>query len=159
MIYIVVGTQKFQFNRLLKQIDEFVVDGTIRDIVFAQVGYSDYKPVHYKYTDFLGKEEFNAHIEKCDLLITHSGVGTIMAGLKNSKPVIAVPRLAKYEEHVDDHQVQIANSFAIKNYILICNETCNLGKLISEAKVHKFDKYISQKDNAIKTIREYICSI
>ena len=53
-------------------------------------------------------------IRECDVLITHSGVATIIAGLKNDKKVIVVPRLAKYGEHVDDHQVQIAESFLNK---------------------------------------------
>ena len=44
MIFITLGSQKFQFNRLLKAVDELVAAGKIKDEVFAQIGYSDYKP-------------------------------------------------------------------------------------------------------------------
>lgn len=49
MIFITLGSQKFQFNRLLKAVDELVAAGKIKDEVFAQIGYSDYKPMNYKY--------------------------------------------------------------------------------------------------------------
>ena len=45
MIFITLGSQKFQFNRLLKAVDDLNID----DIIFAQTGYSDYQPQHYKY--------------------------------------------------------------------------------------------------------------
>ena len=48
MIFITTGSQKFQFNRLLQKIDELVAEGTIKDEVFAQIGYSDYVPKHYE---------------------------------------------------------------------------------------------------------------
>ena len=48
MIFITTGSQKFQFNRLLQKIDELVADGTIKDKVFAQSGYSDYAPKNYE---------------------------------------------------------------------------------------------------------------
>lgn len=159
MIYVAVGTQKFQFNRLLKALDELVECGVITDEVFAQVGHCTYCPTNYKYQDFLSKEEFDKYIDKCDLLITHSGVATIIAGLKHNKPVIVIPRLVKYGEHVDNHQVQIADSFMKKNLVMKYEEDADLGKLIVEAKVHQFDKYISQRGYVVSTIKDYINSI
>ena len=46
MIFVVLGTQKFQCNRLLKTVDELVGNGTIKEEVFAQKGYIDYKPTN-----------------------------------------------------------------------------------------------------------------
>ena len=47
MIFITLGSQKFQFNRLLKEIDRLIETGVIKDEVFAQIGYSDYQPKHF----------------------------------------------------------------------------------------------------------------
>ena len=156
MIFVAVGTQKFQFNRLLVAIDALVADGVINEEVFAQIGHSDYTPQNYNYKDFLNKDEFNSYIKNCDLLITHSGVATIITGLKYSKPVIVVPRLAKFGEHVDDHQLQIAESFSNQNMVIICGEYDNLAELVPKAKTHTFSKYISQRDQMLKTIRNYL---
>ena len=58
------------------------------------------------------REKFSELISKCDILITHGGVGSIITGLQNNKKVIVAPRLAKYNEHMNDHQIQITENFS-----------------------------------------------
>ena len=139
MIFVAVGTQKFPFNRLLKGIDDLIDQGQLEEEVFAQIGHSDYVPRNYGYRDFLTKEDFQNYISNCDVLITHSGVATIIAGMKLEKPVVVVPRFASYGEHVDDHQLQIAESFSDKNLVLMCKNMNKLAKIVQEAKTHKND--------------------
>lgn len=64
MILVIVGSQKFQFNRLLKKIDELIDKGVIKEKVFAQVGYSDYIPRNFEYKKFLDREEMANIIDK-----------------------------------------------------------------------------------------------
>ncbi len=156
MIFVVVGTQKFQFNRLLKKIDDLIENGIINDEVFAQVGNSDYRPQHYHYKQFIDKDEFEKIVDSCDILVTHSGVGTIISGINHDKPVIVCPRLKKYNEHVDDHQTEIAKTFSEMNYILACDENDDISLLLEKCKNHKFEKYSSQKDTTIKVINEFL---
>ena len=47
MIFVVVGTQKFQLNRLLKVFDTLLEEEKIDQEVFAQIGNSDYIPKNY----------------------------------------------------------------------------------------------------------------
>ena len=159
MIFIASGTQKFQFNRLLRLVDELVAKKQITEEVFAQTGNSDYKPQNYKVERFLSKEEFENMIKRCDVLLTHGGVATITTGLKYEKKVIVVPRLAKYGEHVDDHQVQIAEAFSKKNLVMMYLEEDNLADLLSKVKKHDFFKYISKREQMIETIRAYLNGI
>lgn len=67
MVFITLGSQKFQFNRLLKKADELILTGIIKDQVFVQTGYSDYIPQNYQYKPFLNREEFLA-TEKMQIL-------------------------------------------------------------------------------------------
>ena len=53
MIFVTLGSQKFQFNRILMEIDQLIEDKYLTENVFAQTGYSDYEPKHYKYKNFL----------------------------------------------------------------------------------------------------------
>lgn len=85
MIFITLGSQKFQFNRLLRSVDELVASGMITDNVFAQTGYSDYEPIHYKFKQFLDREKFASVIEESDIVITHGGTGAIIGAVKNAK--------------------------------------------------------------------------
>lgn len=158
MIFVTLGTQKFQFNRLLKVVDDLVAEGHL-DNVFAQVGHSDYVPQNYEYKDFLSKDAFQDCVRDCDLLITHSGVATIITGLKMEKPIVVVPRLSKFAEHVDDHQLQIAKSFSEQNFVMMCQNADDLAQIVTQAKNYQFAPYVSQRQQVTKTIRDYLETI
>ena len=89
MILVTLGTQKFQMNRLIEAVDK--IAPTLDEEVFIQTGNSTYIPKNCKYSSFVEKEKFQNMIAECSLLITHSGVGSIMTGVKLNKPVIVVP--------------------------------------------------------------------
>lgn len=156
MIFVVLGTQKFQLNRLLQKLDEYVEQGLLTDEIYAQIGNSTYKPRHYAYKDFMDKKEFDATIAKADLVIAHSGVGTIITAIHAKKPVVVFPRLAKYKEHVDDHQLDIARAFEMKKYVLCCYENDDLLEKINKCKSFQFDEYVSQQKQIIGIIRNFL---
>ena len=156
MIFITLGSQKFQFNRLLKAIDEQVAEGKIVDLVFAQIGASDYKPQRYEYKDFLDRDDFSAMIDKAEIIITHGGTGAIIGALKKNRKVIAVPRLAKYGEHVDDHQLQLISQFKDLDLICECLDCDNLWKAIEIVKKTKYKEYRSNTDTIIHSIEAFI---
>lgn len=156
MILVTVGSQKFQFNRLLKKIDELVEKKVITEEVFAQVGASDYKPKNYQYVDFMAQTEFNKKLDECDLLITHAGTGVIVNAVKKDKKVIAIPRLQKYGEHVDDHQIQLIKQFDELNFIEPCYQIDDLEIKIKRTENKKYNKYTSNTDTIIDSIKKYI---
>lgn len=158
MIFVTLGSQKFQFNRLLIEIDRLIEEGKIKEEVFAQVGYSDYKPRNYDYKNFLDRNEFNDLMSKCDKVITHGGTGAIIGALKKGKKVIAIPRLAKYGEHVDDHQLQIVYEFEKMKLIKSVNNN-TLDKLLFNINNEKFNKYESNTKNIINSIEVFINKI
>lgn len=88
MIFITVGTQKFQFNRLLKEIDELCSAGVIKEKVIAQVGYSTYVPTHFEVHKLLKPEEMDEYVEKASFLISHGGTSSIFNGLKKRKRLL-----------------------------------------------------------------------
>lgn len=156
MIFITVGSQKFQFNRLLQKVDKLIETGVIDEEVFAQIGASDYRPVNYKYKDFLSQDEFNDYIKKSDLIVTHAGTGAIVNAVKLEKKVIGIPRLKKYKEHVDDHQLQLIKEFDELNFIEPCYNIDCLDKALKSVKKKKYNKYVSNTKTIINSIRKYI---
>jgi len=156
MIFVTLGTQDKSFKRLLENIDKEIEKGTIKDKVIVQAGYTKYNSKNMEVFDLLDKDDFDNYIKNCDLLITHGGVGSILTGLKNDKKVIACPRLFKYNEHMNDHQIQIIERFTDAGYILPYNETDDLGKIIKQVAKFKPNKYKSNTKNMIKTIKDYI---
>ena len=78
MIFVKLGSKRFQFNRLLQKLDELVSSKIIKQEIFAQIGYSDYITKYFKYKKFLDREEYAQMEEKADMNITHGGTGAIM---------------------------------------------------------------------------------
>lgn len=156
MIFVVLGTQKFQFNRLLKAVDQLKLSGGLKEDVFAQTGSSDYIPKTFESMDFMSREMFEKKIENADIIITHAGVGTIISAVGKGKKVIVVPRLKKYKEHVDDHQLEIARSFSEQNLVLLCDNINELAEKIEESKIFKFEKYNSQRVSMLSLVRNFI---
>ena len=92
MIFVTLGTQDKDFSRLLKAIDREIEKGVIKEKVIVQAGHTKYESKNMEIFDLIPTDEFNEIIEKCDLLITHGGVGNILSAIKRGKPVIAAAR-------------------------------------------------------------------
>lgn len=159
MIFVTLGSQKFQFNRLLIEIDKLIEDKKITEEVFAQTGYSDYEPRNYEYKNFLDREEFSDIMGKCDKVITHGGTGAIIGAVKKEKKVIAVPRLAKFNEHVDDHQLQITKQFSEMNFVKSINKIDELEECLVGIENLKFNSYVSNTKNILEAIENFIDKI
>lgn len=156
MILVTLGTQDKPFNRLLERIEEQIEKGNIKEKVVVQAGFTKFDSKHMKIFDLVDRDEFKELITKCDLLITHGGVGSILTGLKNNKKVIVCPRLSKYGEHMNDHQIQIVNNFAKEGYILEYHDGDDLEKVLKEVKKFKPKKYISNTKKFISIIDDFI---
>jgi UDP-N-acetylglucosamine transferase subunit ALG13 len=160
LIFVAVGTQKFEFNRLIEKVDELVESGDIEEEVFAQIGVCSYRPKHYEYKTFMPKDIMMGWMEKADIVITHAGTGMIMEALDMGKKVIAVPRKAEYGEHVDDHQFEIVRALSSKNIIEPAYDTDELAEAIRRVKVTEYKKYKSTRKQVVDQldawIREYL---
>lgn len=121
MIFVTVGSRKYPFDRLFKKLDELYENKILTDDMFAQIGTSSYKPKHYEYKDFISLDEFAEKINEADIVVTHGASGSIMSALNAGKKVIAVTRLKKYGEHINDHQIQNNEAFSANGYVLMAD--------------------------------------
>nr|WP_242828841.1 PssE/Cps14G family polysaccharide biosynthesis glycosyltransferase [[Eubacterium] cellulosolvens] len=149
-----LGTQKFQMNRLVQAVDRLAEQKN--ESFYIQTGNSNYRPKHCEYMKFLNSEEFQRKITECSVLITHGGVGSIVSGLHAEKPVIVVPRLAKYREHVDDHQRDIAEAFEQKHCVICCEDLEHLEEDIRKAKEEVFEPLIEKGGDVENIILDFM---
>ena len=159
MILVTLGTQDKDFSRLLKAVEKQIKKGNIKDKVVAQIGTTKYSSDLMETFDLIPVDKFTDLMNECDILITHGGVGSILAGLKNNKKVIAAARLSKYKEHVNDHQLQIINKFVKAGYILELKDFDKLDKVLNKIKGFKPKTYKSNNENFVKLIEEYVDSV
>ena len=156
MILVTLGTQDKGFPRLLKQIDEEIKKGNIKEKVIVQAGCTKYESDNMEIFDLIPSDEFDKLVARADLIITHGGAGSILTAIKKNKKVIAAARLKKYKEHTNDHQIQIVKEFAKDGYILELRDFSKLGKLIVKSKTFKPKKFVSNTPNMLKMIDDYI---
>ena len=156
MVFVTLGTQDKPFTRLLKAVDKCIEEGIIKDKVIVQAGCTKYHSDNMIIFDLCSMDEFDNSLDECDLLITHGGVGSIVGGLNRKKKVIAVPRLARYGEHVNDHQKQIIKNFVDEGYILGASTYNELVEALKNVKKFEPNKYKSNNANMVKLVEKLI---
>lgn len=143
MVFVTLGTQKQQFTRLLEDVEN---SNLLKDEeIIVQRGNTKYESKRLKLIDFISINEMKQYIEKAEFVITHGGVGSIIDALNLGKKVLAVPRLKKYTEHVDDHQKEICEKLCEEGYIEQLLEEDSIDEKIKKLRNSKYKKYENDK--------------
>lgn len=156
MILVLLGTQNNSFHRLLEEIQKNIDNGNIKEEVIVQKGYTKFESKDMTTYTQLPSDELEQLIDKANLVITHGGVGSIITAIEKNKKVIAVPRLKKYKEHVNDHQLDIIKSFDEKGYIIGLNSVQNLEDALKKVKAFEPKKYVKNTGNILKIVEKFI---
>lgn len=109
--------------------------------IIVQTGHSQYTSNKMELFDFMTPEKLKVLYEKADYIITHAGAGSIFQAIKDGKKTIAVPRLKKYDEHVDDHQLQLASKLQDMQYLLTFNDGDEIVETFDKLKEFKPKPY------------------
>lgn len=156
MIFVTVGTQPQPFKRLFDKLDSLVESGIITEEVIAQVGSNAVKCRKIKSFDYLPLEEMYSYIQKARLIISHGGTGSIITALKMRKKVIGVPRLAKYGEHINDHQTDLIRILSKERLIIPLWDIDMMGQVITESESFSPAPFKSEREELINDIRNFI---
>ena len=156
MILVLLGTQNNSFHRLLEEIDKLIENGKINEEVIVQAGYTKYESENMKIIDFVSNDEIEKLEQKASCIITHGGVGSIIGSIEKGKKVIAVPRLKQYGEHVNDHQLDIVESFDKLGYIIGIKDVSELELALQRVEKFKPREYVQNTGNIIKIVEDFI---
>lgn len=158
LIFITVGSsEEYKFPRLLKIVDELCDEGIIDgNEVVAQIGYTEYEAKNFKTFDMTSSEEFKKLIEQSEIIITHAGTGSVISALKAKKKVIIFPRREEYGEHLDNHQLELADLFVQMRCVLCANSKEELYSCIEKINDFKPNAFVSNNFGINELIIEYI---
>ncbi len=153
MIFVTIGTQQQNFQRLFDYINNIETD----EKIVVQKGKSHYKLKSGIEThEFLSYEEMEKNFKKARIIITHGGGGTIFKALKMNKKIIVVPRLAKYKEHINDHQLEFSKYLKKKNYCLVVQSKEEFIEALQIIETHTFTKYKANEKEFIDNLEKEI---
>ena len=133
MIFVVLGTWEMPFTRPLIEIDAALRAGLLPTPVVVQSGKTDFVSPQMTLTPFFDKHELERKYEDASLIICQAGVGSIMQGLRKHKKVIAIARLSKFDEHIDDHQLEILDVFSKSGAVLAWQGNGDLSEVLRRA--------------------------
>ena len=151
MIFVTVGTHEQPFNRLVKCIDELKRDGLIKEDVFIQTGFSTYEPKYCQWEKMIPYEKVCEFNRTAHIIVTHGGPSSFIDPLKIGKIPIVVPRMKRFGEHVNDHQVKFTRAVEEqKKNIILVEEIEKLGGIIAD-----YDNIVSRMDLNLSSNNEY----
>jgi exopolysaccharide biosynthesis glucuronosyltransferase PssE len=108
MILVTIGTSE-PFDRLLAGLELLPRE----EELVLQCGTSSHAGPHWaRRFDYLGAAELAAEMRRARAIVMHAGVGSIITALEQGRRPIVVPRLRRYGEAVDDHQLALARRLA-----------------------------------------------
>ena len=153
MIYVTIGTMHLPFARLIRKMDE-IARATDERIV-VQTGLDNVLPEHCEHFDFKAREEVEAIQREARVIVAHAGIGSVIDALKTRVPLIFVPRLAKFGEHNNDHQLEMAKVMDERGWGRIVVDIEDL----DDACAHPPDPYAAyrpDRDRLLEAVRETI---
>jgi UDP-N-acetylglucosamine--N-acetylmuramyl-(pentapeptide) pyrophosphoryl-undecaprenol N-acetylglucosamine transferase len=109
-IVVTVGTYRgYGFQRLVRRLLQILPPEVE---TMWQTGDTDVSSFGIKGHDTIPERELTDAMREADVVIAHAGIGTALAAFEVGKSPLLVPRRASWNEHVDDHQIQIANELS-----------------------------------------------
>ena len=156
MIFVTVGTHEQPFDRLIECVDNLKRDGKIADDVFIQTGYSTYVPKYCEWKSMLPYTEMERMISEARIIISHAGPSSFLAPLRIGKIPVVVPRMKKYNEHVNDHQVKFSRAVAERqDNIILVEDVDTLGDVIVHYDELMASKATGLNSNNVTFIKEF----
>jgi len=153
MIFVTVGMHYQGFERLIKKMDE--IAGKIDEEVVMQTGYTKYKPKNAKYFNFVKEDKkIMEYFKQARVIISHAGAGTLLNALSLGKPIIVVPRLKRYNEHIDDQQIELAEALSKEGKVIAVYDISVLAEAIDKAKSSNIK--MEKEKRLIKFLKKYI---
>jgi len=147
MIFVTVGTHEQPFNRLVKTIDLMIEKGMIKEDVIMQTGFCTYEPKNCKWDKLFPYQEMVKLVDEARIVITHGGPSSFIMPLQVGKIPIVVPRQKRYNEHVNDHQVEFSKAVAERQgNIIVVEDVAKLAKTI-----HDYDQITSTMPAALQS--------
>lgn len=156
LIFVTTGTQ-LPFDRLISQVNDWAFgDNSVQ--VVAQTAKSDKTYKNITTFDFLSPEEYEEYVNKAKVIIGHAGMGTVITGFENNKPLILMARKYEFGEHRNDHQQSTIDKFIDTKGIYVANDENQLAELLGKFETlepAELNSFI-RRDNLIKHLSNVI---
>jgi UDP-N-acetylglucosamine transferase subunit ALG13 len=139
------------FERLVKEMD--VVAAKLDEEVVMQIGSTGYEPKNCDYFRFMAADEIDELYSRARVVVCHAGIGSILTALKYNKPLVLVPRMKRYGEHIDDHQLEIGREMERRG-ITVAYEISDLESALENVDMSLVE--LKGETTLVRRLKEYL---
>ena len=149
MILVTVGMHTAGFSRLVRAMDR--IASQVNEEVLMQIGATPYQPHAARWFTFVPPSQMEALCERARIIVSHAGAGSILTALRHGKPLVVMPRLRKYGEMIDDHQIELAEALCREKALLVAWEATQLEEKLAAAS--SFTPRLPERDGLVQAVR------
>jgi len=145
------------FDRMVRAVDQWAQQRG-RDDVFAQIGPTDWRPKHIRWTHSLPPHEFLETCRQASALVAHAGTGSILTAWQLGKPILVMPRRADLRETRNDHQIATARRFAELGGVAVAEDESQMPEKLDQLETFAGKQVVGPyaSDALIQALRQFI---
>jgi len=128
VIFATVGSTQIPFARFVRALESLPGERLL-----VQHGPVDPPPAAARANAFMQFPEMIESMEAADVVVCHAGAGSILCALRAGHTPVVVPRLKRYQETVDDHQVEFSRALAAEGKVIAVEDLDRLGEAVASA--------------------------
>ena len=153
MIFVTLGTMHLDFARLVRKVD--AIARTTGERVVVQTGLAKSVPNHCEHFAFRGRVEIAGLIDESRLVVSHAGIGSVIDVLKAGRPLVVVPRMKRFGEHNNDHQLDLAEAVEKRGWGRMVTDIDDLDSLCARPPA-AYAGYAPARQSLIDAVRDSI---
>jgi UDP-N-acetylglucosamine transferase subunit ALG13 len=134
MIFVLFGTNPYEFIRLAKAVEKLAEQTTERIVV--QLGNTTCKLKGTESFDFAPRERIKELIAESSLVISQGGFGSMIDAIRAHKPLVAVPRGRREAKDGGSGQAELVRKFETLGYLIGVYDIEDLAESVSRVKNH-----------------------
>ena len=127
MIFVTAGSLHFPFDRLLRAVDALPGDEELIVQSLAGCPLSG----RAQHVRDLPYEKLVDDVCRARVVVCHAGVGSVLTSLAHNKRPVVVPRLQRYGEAVDDHQLSFGRRLSEAGLVTLVEDPVGLADVVA----------------------------
>jgi beta-1,4-N-acetylglucosaminyltransferase len=126
VIFATVGSTQIPFERFMRALESLPGERLL-----VQHGPVGPPPGAARANAFMQFPEMIESMEAAEVVVCHAGAGSILCALRAGHTPVVVPRLKRYQETVDDHQVEFSRALAAEGKVIAVEDLDQLSAAVA----------------------------
>jgi UDP-N-acetylglucosamine transferase subunit ALG13 len=150
VIFATVGSHPtYRFERFLRALEALPGE----DLV-VQYGPGQPPPNAARAVPWMTFAEIAEHMDRAAHVVSHAGAGTILCAARAGQVPIVFPRLERFGETVDDHQLELARRLAEDGRVIVVEDEAALSAALGTAPSRGAEAALDAGADLIAAVRE-----